>query len=611
MGSFKLIFIVSCLAAHTCAVSIQAFTSDITSFITRGDVAFNGTGCFSPIHEILTDDDGYTLIECLDEAKTRKAGYFMVTDGVCTISFTPSLPACGPNAGRIFRVKRAKPYNKAIAPKQGDMEVTLSSTILKFNSIDTKAQTYAYSVYFRQEWTDERLAWNIDDFGGQKHLNLTITSTAKAEVFMWTSDAFFSTATEIENPDSDESFTVQSDGYILWSRLLQITSFCDMNMLYYPFDYQECITDIESYAYDASILLFNITSDRSETPAIEFDENPTACSRCNINTLNSYKLELPRGKLSNKTYRGVTFSGVRWVFTFVREPATYFLNIFLPLWLICLLSLGSCYIDVASSPARVGMGITTVLVLISQMNGLKADIPVVSYITAMDVYFILCLVYVVINVAEYGVINFLMVKLQTRDKLRKLKREYIEKESDELKQKKEMSFSMKRDNETTGGNSTSVNSTEPVDEEAGGDTAATPKGAFPPSLSVEEDAYLKECFMTFNTKHEKITSHTLQPVLLYMGVPDEHVMPLVRYVANKEKEDQALSYERFSQFIQKMGILQKYGVRAITVCGRGVTMSSLHWFESKYRVATPLVFFLMNIIWFIIVLALANDGKTD
>ena len=70
------------------------------------------------------------------------------------------------------------------------------------------------------------------------------------------------------------------------------------------------------------------------------------------------------------------------------EFKRYFLSMFfvsyLPATVMVLLGGLSTYIDAKSSPARVGMGITTVLTISTVITGIKAQLPAVSYLTALD-----------------------------------------------------------------------------------------------------------------------------------------------------------------------------------------------------------------------------------
>ena len=69
------------------------------------------------------------------------------------------------------------------------------------------------------------------------------------------------------------------------------------------------------------------------------------------------------------------------------------------------------YIDPKSSPARVSMGITTVLTISTVIQGLKSQLPAVNYLTALDVYLWACFFFVSVTLIEYAYLNYQTVVL--------------------------------------------------------------------------------------------------------------------------------------------------------------------------------------------------------
>ena len=72
----------------------------------------------------------------------------------------------------------------------------------------------------------------------------------------------------------------------------------------------------------------------------------------------------------------------------------------------------SFWISPDSPPARVGLGITTVLTMITISNSARAPLPKVSYTKAIDWFLLMCLVYVFGALMEYAIVNFYSCKVQ-------------------------------------------------------------------------------------------------------------------------------------------------------------------------------------------------------
>ena len=73
-------------------------------------------------------------------------------------------------------------------------------------------------------------------------------------------------------------------------------------------------------------------------------------------------------------------------FHLVRDFGYYIAQVYVPSCLIVMLSWVSFWIDVDAIPARVSLGLLTVLTMTTQSTGEKATLPKVSYVKAIDVW---------------------------------------------------------------------------------------------------------------------------------------------------------------------------------------------------------------------------------
>ena len=93
---------------------------------------------------------------------------------------------------------------------------------------------------------------------------------------------------------------------------------------------------------------------------------------------------------------------------YLRRDVGYFLiQVYVPSMLIVILSWVSFWINVDASPARVSIGLLTVLTATTQSSQSTATLPRVSYIKAIDVWMSMCLVFVFAALLEYAVVNVL------------------------------------------------------------------------------------------------------------------------------------------------------------------------------------------------------------
>ncbi|EJD76348.1 hypothetical protein LOAG_16695 [Loa loa] len=96
------------------------------------------------------------------------------------------------------------------------------------------------------------------------------------------------------------------------------------------------------------------------------------------------------------------------------------MNIIIPSMLIVTISWVSFWLNREASPARVGLGVTTVLTMTTLITTTNNAMPKVSYIKGLDVFLNFCFVMVFASLIEYAVVSYMNKKLaQRREKRRK------------------------------------------------------------------------------------------------------------------------------------------------------------------------------------------------
>uniref|UniRef100_A0A1I7YK63 Neur_chan_memb domain-containing protein n=1 Tax=Steinernema glaseri TaxID=37863 RepID=A0A1I7YK63_9BILA len=103
-----------------------------------------------------------------------------------------------------------------------------------------------------------------------------------------------------------------------------------------------------------------------------------------------------------------------------RNLGFYLMNIIVPSVLIVTISWVSFWLNREASPARVGLGVTTVLTMTTLITTTNNSMPKVSYIKGLDVFLNFCFVMVFASLVEYAVVSYMNKKLaQRREKRRK------------------------------------------------------------------------------------------------------------------------------------------------------------------------------------------------
>ena len=89
-----------------------------------------------------------------------------------------------------------------------------------------------------------------------------------------------------------------------------------------------------------------------------------------------------------------------------RRIGYYLIATYIPSMLIVVISWISFWIDPETAPARVALGITTVLTMITLISSSRASLPKVSYVKAIDWYLLTCLVFVFGTILEYTIVSY-------------------------------------------------------------------------------------------------------------------------------------------------------------------------------------------------------------
>ena len=91
---------------------------------------------------------------------------------------------------------------------------------------------------------------------------------------------------------------------------------------------------------------------------------------------------------------------------FRREFSYYLIQIYIPCCMLVIVSWVSFWLDPNAIPARVSLGVTTLLTMATQISGINASLPPVSYTKAIDVWTGCCLTFVFGALLEFALVNY-------------------------------------------------------------------------------------------------------------------------------------------------------------------------------------------------------------
>ncbi|CAH0596823.1 unnamed protein product [Chrysodeixis includens] len=368
--------------------------------------------------------------------------------------------------------------------------------VLSISSVSEVLMDFTLDFYFRQFWTDPRLAYKKRagvetlSVGSEFIRNIWVPDT----FFVNEKQSYFHTATT-----SNEFIRIHHSGSITRSIRLTITASCPMNLQYFPMDRQLCHIEIESFGYTMTDILyvwkdgassvgmssevqlpqFRVLGHRQRatvvtlttgkcvaappprrarapgprprpaplvrrrtcragamrhapaparrlTPVVaavgytmrdiryKWNEGPNSVGVSNEVSLPQFKVLGHRQRAMEISLTTGNYSRLACEIQFVRSMGYYLIQIYIPSGLIVIISWVSFWLNRNATPARVQLGVTTVLTMTTLMSSTNAALPKISYVKSIDVYLGTCFVMVFTSLLEYATVGYMSKRIQMR-----------------------------------------------------------------------------------------------------------------------------------------------------------------------------------------------------
>ncbi|KAI6233929.1 BMA-AVR-14, isoform b [Aphelenchoides fujianensis] len=260
---------------------------------------------------------------------------------------------------------------------------------------------YSAQFTFREEWWDARLAYerfSDDNTQVPPFVVLATSDSADLSRQVWMPDTFFQNEKEARRHLIDKPnvlIRIYPNGQILYSVRLSLVLSCPMSLEYYPLDYQTCLIDLASYAYTTDDIKYEWKA-----------ENPIQKKLGLEQSLPSFELQdVLTDYCTSKTNTG-EYSCLRTKMILRREFSYYLLQLYIPSCMLVIVSWVSFWLDKDSVPARVTLGVTTLLTMTTQSSGINAKLPPVSYTKAVDVWIGVCMAFIFGALLEFALVNY-------------------------------------------------------------------------------------------------------------------------------------------------------------------------------------------------------------
>ncbi|XP_033728749.1 acetylcholine receptor subunit delta-like [Pecten maximus] len=253
------------------------------------------------------------------------------------------------------------------------VDVSITFSILTFNTLDVRAQSLTTTGYFELSWYDSRLEWSNHSTYSRIFVIYSNEDT------VWRPPLILSNSVNDISVMSDSAIPIRIllDGTITWTPAGIYQTLCETDVTYYPFDTQVCDITISTWGYTSTEI--SLYFDSSPVDTTYFTEN------------GEWEFTSSSTSTTTNQRRGKSFSSLTFHMNLKRRPMYHVLNTLTPTILLAFLSCMAFKLP-PESGERIGYSLTVLLSYAVYLTLVSTNIPTTSVNTSLlSVYLVLIL----------------------------------------------------------------------------------------------------------------------------------------------------------------------------------------------------------------------------
>ncbi|XP_076295381.1 pH-sensitive chloride channel 1 isoform X5 [Lasioglossum baleicum] len=273
---------------------------------------------------------------------------------------------------------------------RGTLTVNVSVLLLSLASPDESSLKYEVEFLLQQQWYDPRLRYSnrsqYEFLNAIHHYN-----------DIWLPDTYFIMHGDFKDPLIPVHFALRiyRNGTVNYLMRRHLILSCQGRLNIFPFDDPLCSFAIESISYEQTAITYVWKNDEG-----------TLRKSPSLTSLNAYLIKNQTITCPIKvSWRG-NYSCLKVDLIFTRDRAFYFTTVFIPGIILVTSSFITFWLEWNAVPARVMIGVTTMLNFFTTSNGFRSTLPVVSNLTAMNVWDGVCMCFIYASLLEFVCVNY-------------------------------------------------------------------------------------------------------------------------------------------------------------------------------------------------------------
>ncbi|XP_044240732.2 5-hydroxytryptamine receptor 3C-like [Ursus arctos] len=286
----------------------------------------------------------------------------------------------------VFDRKAFRPVINNSIPTHVNISFTLSAIL----EVNAQLQLLTSFLWINLMWNNPFISWNPQECVSLKKLTVSAEN-------LWLPDIVILESMDVDQAPPGLTAFVNSEGQIKYDRPVRVTSICNLDIFYFPFDQQNCTLTFSSFLYTVDSMLLGMDKEVWEI---------TDTSRNLIQTQGEWEL-LSINKATPKMLVGSNlYDQIMFYVAIRRRPSLYVINLLVPSGFLVAIDALSFYLP-AESENRAPFKMTLLLgynVFLLMMN----DLLPASGTPLISVYFALCLSLMVVSLLETIFITYLL-----------------------------------------------------------------------------------------------------------------------------------------------------------------------------------------------------------
>ncbi|XP_035706690.1 glutamate-gated chloride channel isoform X2 [Folsomia candida] len=302
---------------------------------------------------------------------------------------------------------------RSMPPSLVPLDVNVSVLLLTLASPDESSLKYEVEFLMNMVWVDSRLKYNITN---TTSVNLTYSADSYEAIPMranprrrdyldalhhfpkvWIPDVYFVKHGDFRmNLDPNHiALRLHPNGTVAFTTRRHLILSCQGELGIFPFDDPQCSWNIESISNERDALEFKWHTDTGI-----LRKSP------NLSFLNAYLAKNETTYCNSSHWRG-NYSCLGVQLTFNRDRAYYFTTVFIPDIILVTSSFITFWLEWNAVPARIMLGVTTMLNFFTTSNTFRSTLPVVSNLTAMNIWDGFSMFFIYASLLEFVIVNYI------------------------------------------------------------------------------------------------------------------------------------------------------------------------------------------------------------